>query len=161
MHLPTEYGKFEIVFTKLFPKKGVRVNFRNFGLNFRYGFREPPEMDLSLKAYFGGNSLGKYERTVSTVMKHLESRLKIEFVKVLVCPNMDDEVLPFLHHIPYSLTEKNSNEKPTSIYVPKIKSSQSLQNVGKSPSQSTNNAAAANALPTPSSTSGSNFNCQN
>ena len=128
-------------------------------LNFRYGFREPPEMDLSLKAYFGGNSLGKYERTVSTVMKHLESRLKIEFVKVLVCPNMDDEVLPFLHHIPYSLTEKNSNEKPTSLYVPKIKSSQSSQNVGKTPTSTTNNAATA-LQPTPS-TSGSNFNCQN
>ena len=147
------------LFSRNFCQIIMRSHFHNFTFHFRYGFREPPEMDLSLKAYFGGNSLGKYERTVSTVMKHLESRLKIEFVKVLVCPNMDDEVLPFLHHIPYSLTEKNSNEKPTSIYVPKIKSSQSLQNVGKTPTSTTSNAAAA-LLPTPS-TSGSNFNCQN
>merc|ERR1712020_238373 len=28
-------------------------------------------------------------------MKHLEKRLKLEFIKVLVCPNMDDEILPF------------------------------------------------------------------
>ena len=37
-------------------------------------------------------------------MKHLEKRLKLEFIKVLVCPNMDDEIFPFLHHVPYSLT---------------------------------------------------------
>ena len=52
--------------------------------------------------------MGKYEGTISTVMKHLEKRLKLEFIKVLVCPNMDDEILPFLHHVPYSLTGKES-----------------------------------------------------
>ena len=88
-------------------------------------------LDLALRPCFGGHSLGKYEGTISTVMKHLEKRLKLEFIKVLVCPNMDDEVLPFLHHVPYSLTGNNANQKPTSIYVPKIKPSQSLQNFSK------------------------------
>lgn len=78
-----------------------------------------------MRPCFGGHSLGKYEGTIATVMKHLEKRLKVEFIKVLVCPNMDDEVLPFLHHVPYSLNGKDS--QPTSIYVPKIKPSQSLQ----------------------------------
>ena len=36
-------------------------------------------------------------------MKHLEKRLKLEIMKVLVYPNLDDEVLPFLNHIQYSL----------------------------------------------------------
>ena len=64
-------------------------------------------------------------------MKHLEKRLKVEFMKVLVCPNTDDLVLPFLHHVPYSLTEKNSKLTPESIYVPKIKASQSSHNFTK------------------------------
>jgi len=107
--------------------------------HFRYGFREPPVLDLALRPCFGGHSLGKYEGTISTVMKHLEKRLKLEFIKVLVCPNMDDEVLPFLHHVPYSLTGNNANQKLTSIYVPKIKPSQSLQSFSKNtPSTSTN-----------------------
>ena len=75
-----------------------------FFFYFRYGFREPPYLDLALRPCFGGHSLGKYEGTISTVMKHLEKRLKLEFIKVLVCPNMDDEIFPFLHHVPYSLT---------------------------------------------------------
>ena len=75
-----------------------------FSFYFRYGFREPPYLDLALRPCFGGHSLGKYEGTISTVMKHLEKRLKLEFIKVLVCPNMDDEIFPFLHHVPYSLT---------------------------------------------------------
>ena len=77
-------------------------------MHYRYGFREPPYLDLALRPCFGGHSLGKYEGTISTVMKHLEKRLKLEFIKVLVCPNMDDEILPFLHHVPYSLTGKMS-----------------------------------------------------
>merc|ERR1712141_976967 len=93
-----------------------------------YGFREPPELDLALRPQFGGHGLGKYEGTISTVMKHLEKRLKVEFMKVLVCPNTDDLVLPFLHHVPHSLTEKNSKLTPESIYVPKIKASQSSHN---------------------------------
>ena len=64
-------------------------------------------------------------------MKHLEKRLKVEFMKVLVCPNTDDLVLPFLHHVPYSLTEKNSKLTPESLYVPKIKASQSSHNFTK------------------------------
>ena len=60
-------------------------------------------------------------------MKHLVRKLEVEFIKVLVCPNMDDEVLPFLHHVPYALTGNNPSLQPTSIYVPKLKPSQSLQ----------------------------------
>ena len=93
--------------------------------------------------------MGKYEGTISTVMKHLEKRLKLEFIKVLVCPNMDDEILPFLHHVPYSLTGTNSNQQPTSIYVPKIKPSQSLQSFPKNNSSFTttnsNNATTTNS----------------
>ena len=37
-------------------------------------------------------------------MKLLEKRLKQEFMKVLVFPNMDDEVIPFMNHVPYSIT---------------------------------------------------------
>ena len=80
------------------------IFFIEFSFYFRYGFREPPYLDLALRPCFGGHSLGKYEGTISTVMKHLEKRLKLEFIKVLVCPNMDDEIFPFLHHVPYSLT---------------------------------------------------------
>lgn len=69
----------------------------------RYGFRNPPYMNLALKPCFGGKSLGKYESTVSSVMRQLEKRLKQEFMKVLVYPNMDDEVLAFMDHVPYAL----------------------------------------------------------
>jgi hypothetical protein len=37
------------------------------------------------------------------VIRHLEKRLKQEFLKVLVYPNLDDEILPFLDHVSYSL----------------------------------------------------------
>ena len=60
-------------------------------------------------------------------MKHLVRRLEIEFIKVLVCPNMDDQLFPFLHHVPYALTGNNPSLQPTSLYVPKLKPSQSLQ----------------------------------
>ena len=153
----------------------INFLFLKFFIFFRYGFREPPELDLALRPCFGGHSLGKYEGTISTVMKHLEKRLKIEFIKVLVCPNMDDEVLPFLHHVPYSLTEKNSNQQPTSIYVPKIKTSQSLQNVVQQSKTPSNNIPAVIATPntsnlaavppvyfvTPGGSGASNFSCQN
>ena len=94
-----------------------------------------------MRPQFGGHGLGKYEGTISTVMKHLEKRLKVEFMKVLVCPNTDDLVLPFLHHVPYSLTEKNSKLTPESIYVPKIKASQSSHNFTKISTSSGNSSA--------------------
>ena len=72
-------------------------------LLYRYGFRYPPQLDIALRPCFGGQTLGKYERTLSTVMQHLVKRLKQEIMKVLVYPNLDDEVLPFLNHIQYSL----------------------------------------------------------
>ena len=119
-----------------------KASFKIFYLIFcRYGFREPPELDLALRPQFGGHGLGKYEGTISTVMKHLEKRLKVEFMKVLVCPNTDDLVLPFLHHVPYSLTEKNSKLTPESIYVPKIKASQSSHNFTKISTSSGNSSA--------------------
>ena len=33
---------------------------------------------------------------------HLEKRLKMEFMKMLVYPNSSDEVFPFLNHIDYT-----------------------------------------------------------
>ena len=88
-------------------------------------------------------------------MKHLEKRLKLEFIKVLVCPNMDDEIFPFLHHVPYSLTGANSNQQLTSIYVPKIKPSQSLQSFSKNNSSfnNTNGANGTSSLNTSNITS--------
>ena len=69
-----------------------------------YGFRRPPQLELALRPCFGGRGLGKYESTFAAVMRQLEKRLKQEFMKVLVYPNMDDEVLPFLEHVDYSIT---------------------------------------------------------
>ncbi|XP_040571288.1 testis-expressed protein 2 isoform X2 [Lepeophtheirus salmonis] len=66
-----------------------------------YGFRSPPKLDITLKPYFGGKNLSKLEGTFSTIMRLLEKRLKQEFMKVLVYPNMDDEVLSFMDHVPY------------------------------------------------------------
>eukprot|EP00096_Caligus_rogercresseyi_P011577 TRINITY_DN4583_c0_g1_i2.p1 TRINITY_DN4583_c0_g1~~TRINITY_DN4583_c0_g1_i2.p1 ORF type:complete len:947 (+),score=280.63 TRINITY_DN4583_c0_g1_i2:129-2969(+) len=68
-----------------------------------YGFRSPPQLDITLKPYFGGKNLSKLEGTFSTIMRLLEKRLKQEFMKVLVYPNMDDEVLSFMDHVPYSI----------------------------------------------------------
>jgi len=68
-----------------------------------YGFRYPPDMDIALRPCFGGQSLGKYEGTLSTVMRHLVKRLKQEIMKVLVYPNLDDADLPFLDRVQYSL----------------------------------------------------------
>ncbi|XP_059098666.1 testis-expressed protein 2-like isoform X2 [Tigriopus californicus] len=68
-----------------------------------YGFRTPPDLEIALRPCFGGKGLGKYETTFSSVMRQLENRLKQEFMKVLVYPNLDDEVLPFLDHVDYSL----------------------------------------------------------
>ena len=50
--------------------------------SFRYGFRYPPDMEIALRPCFGGQSLGKYEGTLSAVMRHLVKRLKQEFMKV-------------------------------------------------------------------------------
>ena len=70
-----------------------------------YGFRSPPEMELALRPCFGGRSLGKYESTIASVMRHLENRLKQEFMKVLVYPNLDDLVLPGMDHVAYEIGE--------------------------------------------------------
>ena len=89
-------------------------------------------------------------------MKHLEKRLKVEFMKVLVCPNTDDLVLPFLHHVPYSLTEKNSKLTPESIYVPKIKASQSSHNFTKISSASSGTSTSTSTTATTTSTASPN-----
>ena len=60
-------------------------------------------MELALKPCFGGHSLGKYEGTLSAVMRQIVRRLKQEFIKVLVFPNLDDLDIPFMDHISYSM----------------------------------------------------------
>lgn len=80
-----------------------------------YGFRTPPELEIALRPCFGGHPLGKYEGSFATVMKHLEKRLKLEFMKVLVYPNLDDEVLPFMDHVVYALTAATSVLKLNSL----------------------------------------------
>lgn len=79
----------------------------------RYGFRTPPQLDIALRPCFGGHSLGKYEGTLSTVMRHLVRRLKQEIMKVLVFPNLDDLDVPFMDHISYSMGGSGNNS-PTS-----------------------------------------------
>ena len=69
----------------------------------RYGFRSPPQLEIALRPCFNGHSLSKYEGTFAAVMRQLEKKLKLEFMKVLVYPNMDDEVLPFLDHVAYAV----------------------------------------------------------
>ena len=83
--------------------KYLYLTFCIFTQKCRYGFRSPPQFEIALKPYFGGHSLGKYEGTLSAVMKHLVKRLKQEFVKVLVYPNLDDIDIPFMDHISYSM----------------------------------------------------------
>ena len=73
-------------------------------------------MQLALRPSFGGRSLGKYESWIISVMRRLEERLKEEFVKVLVYPNLDDIVLPGMVHVPYHINEaanarEEDNEK--------------------------------------------------
>lgn len=68
----------------------------------RYGFKRPPTLDIALRPCFGSLNLGRYENTLSAIMRHLVKRLKMEFMKVLVYPNMDDEVLPFMNHVKYT-----------------------------------------------------------
>ena len=78
----------------------------------RYGFRTPPQLDIALRPCFGGHTLGKYEGTISAVMTHLVRRLKQEFMKVLVFPNLDDIDIPFMDHISYSMGG-SANNSPT------------------------------------------------
>ena len=82
-------------------------------INYRYGFRTPPQLDIALRPCFGGHSLGKYEGTLSAVMRHLVRRLKQEILKVLVFPNLDDLDIPFMDHISYSMGGSGNNS-PTS-----------------------------------------------
>ena len=69
---------------------------------------------MALKPCFGGRSLGKYESTLSAVMRQLIGRLKQELFKVLVYPNLDDLDVPFMDHISYAMwgTANNSPITP-------------------------------------------------
>ena len=82
-------------------------------MNKRYGFRTPPQFEIALRPCFGGHSLGKYEGSLSAVMRHLIRKLKQEFFKVLVYPNLDDLDIPFMDHISYSMFGTGNNS-PTS-----------------------------------------------
>ena len=82
--------------------------------NHRYGFRTPPQLELALKPCFGGHGLGKYEGTLSAVMRQIVRRLKQEFIKVLVFPNLDDLDIPFMDHISYSMGGTGHNSPMSS-----------------------------------------------
>ena len=60
-------------------------------------------MEIALKPYLGNQSLAKYERTINMVTKKLVEKLKQEVLKILVYPNLDDEVLTFLNHVEYNI----------------------------------------------------------
>ena len=79
----------------------------------RYGFRSPPQLEMALKPCFGGHSLGKYEGSLSAVMRQLIGRLKQELFKVLVYPNLDDLDIPFMDHISYSMWGTGNNSPTT------------------------------------------------
>ena len=81
---------------------------------FRYGFRTPPQLEIALKPCFGGHSLGKYEGKLSAVMGVIIRRLKQEFIKVLVYPNLDDLDIPFMDHISYSMGGTGNNSPMSS-----------------------------------------------
>ncbi|CAG2162011.1 unnamed protein product [Oppiella nova] len=56
-----------------------------------YGFRGNPDLVLSARP-----KLGEHEVSISHVTDIIERKLRAEFAKVLVMPNMDDLVLPVL-----------------------------------------------------------------
>ena len=68
---------------------------------------------MALKPCFGGHSLGKYEGSLSAVMRQLIGRLKQELFKVLVYPNLDDLDIPFMDHISYSMWGTGNNSPTT------------------------------------------------
>jgi len=56
-----------------------------------YGFRGNPDLVLSARP-----KLGEHEVSISHVTDIIERKLRAEFAKVLVMPNMDDLVIPVL-----------------------------------------------------------------
>ena len=56
-----------------------------------YGFRGNPDLVLSARP-----KLGEHEVSISQVTDIIERKLRAEFAKVLVMPNMDDLVIPVL-----------------------------------------------------------------
>lgn len=57
-----------------------------------YGFRTPPHLELKARP-----KLGEREVTLAHVTDWIEKKLKQEFEKILVMPNMDDVWLPIMH----------------------------------------------------------------
>ena len=100
----------------------------------RYGFRSPPQLEIALKPCFGGHSLGKYEGTLSAVMRHIVRRLKQEFVKVLVYPNLDDLDIPFMDHISYAMGG-TVNNSPVSPFGGNMETANLENNANGSPAQ--------------------------
>ncbi|XP_054614903.1 testis-expressed protein 2-like [Dunckerocampus dactyliophorus] len=56
-----------------------------------YGFLEPPKLDLHVRPMFG-----EREVTFTQVTEWIDKKLKCEFQKVLVMPNMDDLYVPLM-----------------------------------------------------------------
>ncbi|NWV22887.1 TEX2 protein, partial [Origma solitaria] len=56
-----------------------------------YSFREPPQLELKVRP-----KLGEREVTFLHVTEWIEKKLKHEFQKILVMPNMDDLIVPIM-----------------------------------------------------------------
>jgi len=130
-----------------------------------WGFRHEPEtLEIALKPYLGNQSLAKYERTINMVTKKLVEKLKQEVLKILVYPNLDDEVLTFLNHVEYNIggsgtgtatagtpvTENGTSQAVTSNAAnadttdePGTVGAESTHIISTSPSNTTNTAAAS------------------
>lgn len=57
----------------------------------RYSFRVPPQLELKVRP-----KLGEREVTFLHVTEWIEKKLKHEFQKILVMPNMDDLIIPIM-----------------------------------------------------------------
>ena len=93
---------------------------------------------MALKPCFGGRSLGKYESTLSAVMRQIIGRLKEELFKVLVYPNLDDLDVPFMDHISYSMWGTANNSPITPGGADTLISSVNIRNEDKQAQNSNN-----------------------
>lgn len=60
-------------------------------MNFRYAFRTPPELSIRSVPQVGDRLVD-----MSTVSSWIENKLRLLLEKNLVCPNMDDLIVPVM-----------------------------------------------------------------
>uniref|UniRef100_A0A3P9BYJ4 Testis expressed 2 n=1 Tax=Maylandia zebra TaxID=106582 RepID=A0A3P9BYJ4_9CICH len=77
-----------------------------------YGFRTPPHLELKARP-----KLGEREVTLAHVTDWIEKKLKQEFEKILVMPNMDDVWLPIMHSAmdPRTFSRTKTEQPPEQV----------------------------------------------